>query len=224
MKLLVAEDDAAVASNLFLGLRARGFVVDLATSGTQARVALERSAPDLIVLDLMLPGLSGLELLEELSGKPHPPIIVLTARTDLNERLRCFALGAVDYVPKPFFLEELVARINARLTRRPETPRRLVRFADVELDLDRRTVSVAQEEVSFTRHEFDVLAYLAQRPGRAVTREDLCERAVSGLESPEPRTIDSHIARVRKKLDAAGERIVTVWGIGYRFVPDAERT
>jgi len=224
MKLLVAEDDAAVASNLVRGLRAKGFVVELATSGTQARGALERFAPDLVVLDLMLPGLSGLELLEHLSGKPHPPIIVLTARTDLNERLRCFELGAVDYVPKPFFLEELVARINARLTRRPEAPRRILRFADVELDLDQRTVTVAQAQASFTRHEFDVLAYLAQRPGRAVTREDLSARAVSGLDAPEPRTIDSHIARVRKKLNAAGDRIVTVWGIGYRFVPDTENS
>lgn len=222
MKLLVAEDDAAVASNVVRGLRAKGFVVDLATSGTQARIALERFAPHLVVLDLMLPEFSGLELLEELSVKPHPPIIVLTARTDLNERLRCFELGAVDYVPKPFFLEELVARINARLTRRPETPRRILRFANVELDLDQRTVTVAQEDASFTRHEFDVLAYLAQRPGRAVTREDLSLRALSGLDSPEPRTIDSHIARVRRKLNAAGDRIVTVWGIGYRLVPDAE--
>lgn len=222
MKLLVAEDDAAVASSLVRGLRAKGFVVELATSGTQARGALDRFAPDLVVLDLMLPGLSGLELLEQLSGKPHPPIIVLTARTDLNERLRCFELGAVDYVPKPFFLEELVARLNARLTRRPEAPRRILRFADVELDLDQRTVTVAQAQASFTRHEFDVLAYLAQRPGRAVTREDLSARAVSGLDSPEPRTIDSHIARVRKKLNAAGDRVVTVWGIGYRFVPDTE--
>jgi DNA-binding response OmpR family regulator len=224
MKLLVAEDDAAVASSLIRGLSVKGFVVELATSGTQARVALERFAPDLVVLDLMLPELSGLELLEELSGKPHPPIIALTARTDLNERLRCFELGAVDYVPKPFFLEELVARINARLTRRPDAPRRILRFADVELDLDQRTVTVAHEPASFTRHEFDVLAYLAQRPGRAVTREDLSVRAVSGLDSPEPRTIDSHIARVRKKLNAAGDRIVTVWGIGYRFVADTENT
>ncbi len=222
MKLLVAEDDAAVASNLVRGLKAKGFVVELATNGTQARAALERFAPDLVVLDLMLPELSGLDLLEELSARPHPPIIVLTARTDLSERLRCFELGACDYVPKPFFLAELVARINARLTRSPETPRRLLRFADVELDLDQRTVVVSGAAVALTRHEFDVLAYLAQRPGRPVTREDLSARAVSGLDASEPRTIDSHIARVRKKLSAAGERIVTVWGIGYRFVPDAE--
>jgi two-component system OmpR family response regulator len=222
MKLLVAEDDAAVAANLVRGLRAEGFVVELATSGRQAREAIVRFAPELVVLDLMLPELSGLALLEELSGRPHPPIIVLTARTDLNERLRCFELGASDYVPKPFFLEELVARIRARLVRRPEAPRRILRFADVELDLDRRSVTVAGEDVGFTRHELDLLAYLAQRPNRAVTREDLAERAILGRDVPEPRTIDSHLGRVRRKLGTAGSHVVTVWGIGYRFVPDAE--
>ena len=222
MKLLVAEDDAAVAANLVRGLRAQGFVVELATSGRQAREAIVRFAPELVVLDLMLPELSGLALLEELSGKAHPPIIVLTARTDLNERLRCFELGASDYVPKPFFLEELVARIRARLVRRPEAPRRILRFADVELDLDRRSVTVAGEDAGFTRHELDLLAYLAQRPNRAVTREDLAERAILGRDAPEPRTIDSHLGRVRRKLGAAGSHVVTVWGIGYRFVPDAE--
>jgi DNA-binding response OmpR family regulator len=223
MKLLVAEDDSAVASNLVRGLTAKGFTVELATDGLLARVALTRFAPDLVVLDLMLPALSGLELLEQLSGKPHPPIIVLTARTDLKERVRCFELGAADYLPKPFFLEELVARIHARLQRRPEAPRRVVNFADVELDLDQRTVTVEKEPISLTRHEFDLLAYLLERPNRAVTREDLSERALSGLDAPEPRTIDSHIARVRKKLGDAGTRIATVWGIGYRFVPDEPR-
>ncbi len=219
MKLLVAEDDTAVAASLVRGLVARGFEVELATDGVLAREALARAAPDLLVLDLMLPRLSGLVLLEQLSTKPHPPIIVLTARTDLGERLRCFELGAADYVPKPFFLDELVARINARLVRRDDAPGRTITFDDVVVDLDQRTVLVAGEPVAMTRHEFDVLVYLGQRPDRAVTREDLCARALSGLDAPEPRTIDSHVARVRRKLATAGARIVTVWGIGYRFSP-----
>jgi DNA-binding response OmpR family regulator len=218
--LLVAEDDAAVASTLVRGLKGRGFAVTLATSGLQAREALAEDEVDLVVLDLMLPDLSGLELLEELSTRPHPPVIVLTARTDLAERVRCFELGAVDYVPKPFFLEELVLRVRARLDLRAEAPRRVLTFGRLDVDLDRREVRLDRDVVTFTRHEFDVLAYLAQRPGRPVSRDDLAAHALSGFDAPEPRTIDSHVARVRKKLGAEAGRVETVWGIGYRFVAE----
>lgn len=218
MRLLVAEDDAGVAASLVTGLKARGFEVTLATSGLQARAELANDDLDLVVLDLMLPGLSGLELLEELSPRPHPPIIVLTARTDLDERVRCFELGAVDYVPKPFFLEELVLRIRARLDLRTEAPRRVLVFGALEVDLDRREVRMDGKEVTCTRHEFDVLAYLAQRPGRPVSRDDLAAQALSGFDAPEPRTIDSHVARLRRKLGDEAGRVQTVWGIGYRFL------
>lgn len=220
MRLLVAEDDAGVAASLVTGLKARGFEVTLATSGLQARDELARDEADLVVLDLMLPGLSGLELLEELSTRPHPPIIVLTARTELEERVRCFELGAVDYVPKPFFLEELVLRIRARLDLRTEAPRRVLSFGALEVDLDQREVRMAGDVVTFTRHEFDVLAYLAQRPGRPVSRDDLAAQALSGFDAPEPRTIDSHVARVRRKLGDEAGRVETVWGIGYRFMAE----
>jgi len=109
-RLLVVEDDAGVARSLVHGLRDGGFEVELTGDGARAKDALSRSGFDLVVLDLMLPGLSGLDLLESLAERPHPPIVVLTARVDLDDRLRCFALGAVDFVPKPFFLEELLAR------------------------------------------------------------------------------------------------------------------
>jgi DNA-binding response OmpR family regulator len=224
VRLLVAEDDPGVASGLVRGLREAGFEVELACDGAQAREALARRPPDLLVLDLMLPVLSGIELLESVHERPHPPVIVLTARIDLGERLRCFALGAVDFVPKPFFMEELVARIRARLRLVEEAPTRIVQWADVELDLDRRIARAGGSEIALTRHELDVLAYLAQRPGRAVTREQIAERALSGVEAPEPRTIDTHVARVRKKLGPAGAAaILTVWGIGYRFSPAGER-
>ncbi|MEO5728558.1 MAG: response regulator transcription factor [Byssovorax sp.] len=224
VSLLVVEDDASVASGLVRGLREAGFEVELACDGAQAREALVHRAPDLVVLDLMLPVLSGIELLESVKERPHPPVIVLTARADLGERLRCFALGVVDFVPKPFFLEELVARIRARLRLAEEAPSRVVRWADVELDLDRRLVRAGGAEIALTRHELDILAYLVQRPGRAVTREQIAERALSGIEAPEPRTIDTHVARVRKKLGPAGAAaIATVWGIGYRFTPAGER-
>jgi DNA-binding response OmpR family regulator len=223
-RLLVVEDDAGVAASLVRGLREGGFDVELTGDGARAREALAKGGFDLVVLDLMLPGVSGLDLLESLADRPHPPIIVLTARVDLDDRLRCFALGAVDYVPKPFFLEEILARVRARLRIADEAPSRVVTWADIAVDLDRRLVHVRGEPAALTRHEHDILAYLVQRPGRAVTREQLAERALSGMDAPEPRTVDTHVARVRKKLGPEGAAaIATVWGIGYRFAPGGAR-
>ncbi len=219
-RLLVVEDDASVAQSLVRGLAQAGFAVELAADGALAREVLARDAIDLVVLDLMLPRVTGLDLLVALADRPHPPIIVLTARVDLDDRLRSFALGAVDFVAKPFFLEELVARVRARLRLAAEAPSQVVAWGDVAVDLDRRLVHVGGEPVTLTRYELDVLVYLVQRPGRAVTRDQLAERALSGVEAPEPRTIDTHIARVRKKLGPAGAAAIgTVWGIGYRFDP-----
>jgi two-component system, OmpR family, response regulator len=220
-KLLLVEDDPSVASQLVRGLGNAGFQVELVRDGALAREALASAPLDLMILDLMLPGMSGFQLLEALQGRPHPPIIVLTARTDIAERLRCFALGAADYVPKPFFLEELIARVRARLPLGEGAPRRIVRWAEVELDLDARTVKLAGELLELTRYELDVLAYLVQRPGRAIAREQLAERALAALDTPEPRTIDTHVARIRKKLgDRGAAALQTVWGIGYRFLPE----
>lgn len=220
-KLLLVEDDPSVASQLVRGLGAAGFEVELVRDGAQARTVMAAAPPDLMILDLMIPVMSGFQLLEALQGRPHPPIIVLTARTDIAERLRCFSLGAADYVPKPFFLEELIARVRARLPACDGAPRRLVRWAEVELDLDARTVKLAGEPLVLTRYELDVLSYLVQRPGRAIAREQLAERALASLDTPEPRTIDTHVARIRKKLgDRGAAALQTVWGIGYRFIPD----
>ncbi len=219
-RILVVEDDASVAQSVVRGLRQAGFEVELANDGAQARLQLAREPPALVVLDLTLPEVSGIELLNSMSERAHAPVIVLTARVDLDDRLRCFALGAVDFVAKPFFLEELIARIRARLRLVEEAPPRVVTWAEVSVDVDRRAVRVSGKPVALTRYELDVLLYLVERPGRAVTRETLAERALSGVDGPEPRTIDTHIARVRKKLGADGGAIRTVWGIGYRFEPD----
>lgn len=220
--LLVVEDDPTVAASLVRGLRAAGFEVELVTDGALAREALARKRPELMLLDLMLPRVSGFELLESLEGPARPPVIALTAATNLEERLRCFELGVVDYVPKPFFLEELVARIRARLRLVDEAPRRLIRWGGVELDLDGPHVRVEGSPVALTPQEMAVLAHLAQRPGRAVTREQLAENASALGHAPEPRTIDTHVARLRKKLGERGAAaVVTVWGIGYRFDPEA---
>ncbi|WP_233604817.1 MULTISPECIES: response regulator transcription factor [Corallococcus] len=138
-------------------------------------------------------------------------------------RLRSFGLGAVDYLAKPFWMEELVARIRARLLLLEERPRRVLRWDDVRLDLDAREVSIESTgPVSLTRHEFDVLAYLVERPGRAMTRAQIAQHALPPNEERDDRTVDSHVARLRKKLGPAGARIRTSWGIGYQFAPPEE--
>lgn len=217
-RLLVVEDDPNVAAEVVRGLGAAGFEVELATNGRAGLVSVMKTPPDLVVLDLMLPERSGFEVLQDLRGRVGVPIIVLTARTALADRLRCFEDGAVDYVAKPFFLEELVARIRAHLGRRESKPRRIVRWANLTVDLDGRTVDKEGTSLSLTRAEFDLLAYLLERAGRAISRFTLASDVLSPLEPCDERAVDVHIARIRKKLGSpAAQAIVTVWGIGYRF-------
>jgi two-component system, OmpR family, response regulator len=219
--LLVVEDDAGVATGLVRGLRAAGFEVELATNGLDgAKKALEGRF-DAIVLDLMLPGESGFTILEQLQGRSSVPVIVLTAKTDLSDRLKCFGLGAADFIAKPFWMEELVARLRTRLRLGVDVPKRVIQWKKAVLDLDARTVTVEGSPAALTRHEFDVLAYLVERAGRAISRDQLAERTLGAFEPADPRTVDTHVARIRKKLGDAGASIVTVWGIGYRFEPES---
>jgi DNA-binding response OmpR family regulator len=217
-RILVVEDDPATAAGLVTGLKKAGFEVELATDGaTGARTAL-RSAFDAIVLDLLLPEQSGMDVLAQLESRSKVPVIVLTAMTDLSDRLRCFELGAADFVPKPFWVEEVVARIRSRLAQKAATPPRVRRWADAEVDLDARAVQVAGQRVGLTKHELAILAYLVERPGRAVSRAQLLEHTLDPFEDRNDRTLDSHVARIRKKLGArAASALVTVWGVGYRF-------
>jgi two-component system, OmpR family, response regulator len=220
-RVLVVEDDPGVAAGLVKGLQAAGFSVELATNGQAGLTAVFKDPPDIVVLDLMLPERSGLELLEEFQNRKRAPIIVLTARTDLPDRLRCFELGAVDFVPKPFFLEELVARIRSHLGQRKSKPRRIVHWANITLDLDASTALKDSQALALTRSEFDLLAYLVERRGRAIARSTLAREVLSLFVPSDERTVDVHIGRIRKKLgDDAAAAIVTVWGIGYRFEED----
>jgi two-component system OmpR family response regulator len=224
-RVLVIEDDPAVAGGLVRGLRAAGFAVELATDGASGARLAVGGGVDVVLLDLMVPGLSGFEVLAALHGRASaPPVIVLTARVELDDRLRAFGLGAADFMPKPFWIEEVVARIRARLPGAERArPARTVAWDGAVVDLDARTLRVAGELVALTRVELDLLAYLVERPGRAIPREQL-SRAVAAIDEREDRderTIDSHVSRLRKKLGAAAGAIATVWGIGYRFDPEA---
>ncbi len=214
----MVEDDAGVAGGIVRGLMGAGFEVELATDGREGtKKALERRF-DAVVLDLMLPVQGGLTVLEQLKGRQSLPIVVLSAKSELKDRLACFALGAADFIAKPFWLEELVVRLRTRLAITPVSPKRVAKWANAELDWDRRVAAVDGADASLTRHEFDVLGHLVERVGRAISREQLAEHALAPFEHRDARTIDSHIARIRKKLGPqAGAHIVTVWGIGYRF-------
>lgn len=220
ISVLVVEDDAPLAAGLVRGLRGAGFEVELATDGASAVEKVLRAPPRIVVLDLLLPERSGFEVLERL-GERAPPVIVLSARADLDDRLRCFGLGASDFMPKPFFLEELVARIRSRLFARETRPPRVVRWADVEVLLDAREVTVGGVKASLTPSEMDILHHLVERPGRAVSRRQIAELVLDPVAPPDARTVDTHVARLRRKLGrAAAARIVTVWGVGYRFEPE----
>jgi len=216
-RILVIEDDHAIAEGILRGLKSAGFSVELARNGKRGAQLLRDHSFDLVVLDLMLPETDGFELLEEWRQQSGPPVIVLTALTDLVARLRVFDSGAVDYLPKPFWIEELVARIRTRLQLGQVTaPRRIV-WDDTVLDLDARTVTVEGTAVSLTSAELGILTFLVERPGRAISRSQLAEAAMSQDGERFDRTIDSHVARIRRKLGRSAARIVTVWGIGYRF-------
>jgi DNA-binding response OmpR family regulator len=222
VRVLVVEDDASTAAGIVRGLRAAGLDVELSTNGADGsrRVLAERY--DIVVLDLMLPEQSGFEVLERVRHRAGVPVIVLTARTDLPDRLRAFELGAVDFMTKPFWVEELVARIRSRLRLTDDRPKRVVRWEGVALDLDARTAIVEGRSAALTPTEFAVLAFLVERRGRAVSRTVLAEQALASLEEPDARTVDSHVARLRRKLGAGAAAIATVWGIGYRFEPQSE--
>jgi two-component system OmpR family response regulator len=225
-RVLVAEDDATTAASIFQGLREANFDVELVASGAEAvrRALAERY--DAVVLDLVLRGPGGFDVIERIRHRAQAAIFVVSAQSELADRLRAFELGAADFMAKPFWVEELVARVRSRLRSEQERPRRLLRFSEVTVDLEAGTAEVRGRPAGLTRTEFAILAFLAGRPGRAVSRSVLASQALASFERPDTRTVDSHVARLRKKLGAGSSAIVTVWGIGYRFNPlprEAER-
>lgn len=219
-RILVVEDDVHVVQGLVSGLSRAGFDVTVTMDGEEAsRLALHPF--DAVVLDLMLPGRTGFEVLAAMSGRVSTPVVVLSARTELESRLKSFQLGAVDFVPKPFWIEELVVRLRSRLALREDAPARNLIVGTAVLDLDRRTATREGTELGLTPHEFNLLAWLAERPRRAVSRRSLAEHTLTEELGANDRTVDTHVSRIRRKLGADGVTIATVWGIGYRYDPPA---
>jgi DNA-binding response OmpR family regulator len=225
-KILVVEDEAKIASLVRDYLEHAGFEVMTSTDGDAALAQARRSRPDLVVLDLGLPGRDGLDVARGLRSFSSVPIVMLTARGEEADRVVGLELGADDYVVKPFSPREMVARVRAVL-RRTAGPQRqgaeVLRVAEIEIDVPRRRVTVAGRRVELTATEFELLATLAGQPGRVFTRGQLLE-ALHGmaLESYE-RAIDAHVKNLRKKIEPVPGRpryLLTVHGVGYRFADD----
>lgn len=218
-RILVIEDDLKIVQSLISGLSREGFDVTVAMDGDEGANQVLSNAFDVVVLDLMLPGRDGFSILEAMSGRVSTPVIVLSARTELDARVRSFTLGAVDYVPKPFWIEELILRIRSRLNLQEESPHRVISIGAVMLDLDRRSALRDGSDLGLTTHEFNILHWLVARPDRAISRQQLADNTLPEDGERTSRTVDSHVSRIRKKLGEEGRRIKTVWGIGYRYQP-----
>jgi DNA-binding response OmpR family regulator len=222
--ILVVDDERNIVQLVRLYLSREGFQVESAGSGREALEKAQRVKPDLVVLDLMLPELDGLEVCRQLRRDGDLPIIMLTARDDDLDKIVGLELGADDYLTKPFNPRELVARVKAVLRRvesGPIQPRRL-RFLDLEIDLDRREVTVDGAGIELRPKEFDLLATLASSPGLVYDRNRLLQLAW-GYEYPgDTRTVDVHVTWLRERIKNSKARIQTVWGVGYKLVDQAQ--
>jgi DNA-binding response OmpR family regulator len=219
-RILIVEDDPKTAASVDMYLRHDGFRTDIARTGPEAIEKAREGKPDLIVLDLMLPGLGGLDVCRALRAESTVPIIMLSARSTEHDKLLGLDLGADDYVTKPFSPRELVARVRVVLRRFEPPDARLV-SGDLVLDPAAREVVVRGETVALTAAEFRLVETLMRAPGRVFTRDELMQRAFGAAYDRLDRTIDVHIKNVRKKIEidrANPRRIVTVFGLGYKFV------
>ncbi len=223
--ILVAEDERDLNNLVRRHLEDEGHRVVQSFDGPSALLAVQREHPDLMILDWMLPRLDGLEICRRVRRESIIPILMLTARAEEVDRVLGLEVGADDYVTKPFSIRELLARVRAMLRRAEfqqnagsgESEPPLIEDGPLCIDVGQHQVTVDGRIVELTPKEFDLLAFLAGNAGRAFARDYLLER-VWGYESTAfDRTVDTHVLRLRKKLGAVGDRIETVWGVGYRF-------
>jgi len=222
-RILVVEDEAALGLLLSYNLEAEGFVVEHVERGDEAELRLQESPPDLVILDWMLPGLSGLEICRRMRAREATktlPVIMLTARGEESERVRGLTIGADDYIVKPFSVPELMARVRGLLRRlAPERLSSTLAFGDLGLDRENWRVNRAGRDIHLGPTEFRLLEHFMTKPGRVFSRAQLLD-AVWGLSAEiDDRTVDVHVGRLRKALSVAGERdpIRTIRGAGYSF-------
>jgi DNA-binding response OmpR family regulator len=223
--VLVVDDEPKIVEVVGDYLRSAGFSVTTASDGHGAVASARARPPDLVILDLGLPGLDGLDVARELRRMSAVPIIMLTARRDETDRVLGLELGADDYLVKPFSPRELIARVRAvlRRTEGGHTDREQLVVGDVVVDTRRRRVTVADRPVELTATEFDLVAALARQPGRVFTRRQLLETTHGVAVESYERTVDAHIKNIRRKLEPDPPRpryLLTVHSVGYRFADD----
>jgi DNA-binding response OmpR family regulator len=223
--VLVVDDEPKIVDVVGDYLRGAGFSVTTAAEGNSAIASARARPPDLVVLDLGLPGLDGLDVARELRRTSPVPIIMLTARGDETDRVLGLELGADDYLVKPFSPRELLARVRAvlRRTEGPQTDRELFVVADIAIDTSRRQVTVGDRSVELTATEFDLLVQLARQPGRVFTRAQLLGAIHGVVVNAYERTVDAHIKNLRRKLEPHPHEpryLLTVHSVGYRFADD----
>lgn len=222
--ILIADDEAEIVSMIEQSLVKEGYEVVTAADGRQALAQLD-CRPDLIILDVMMPGLNGFELCQMIRSEVNCPILFVSARQKEADRIQGLSIGGDDYITKPFSLRELKARVDAHLRRNQRLldgrePRRLLRYGLLQMDLQGREVRIGQQGVPFTAREFDILELLALHPGQVFSKEQLYE-SIWGLDAVgDAATITEHVKKIRAKLGAAdpqGNYITTVWGVGYKW-------
>ena len=226
IKVLVADDEEKIRDLVITYLQAEGYAAEGASDGRAAIELVEKKSYDLLVLDLMMPGLDGWTVCREIRRNSDIPILILTARGDEIDRILGLELGADDYVVKPFSPRELVARVKAILRRtrkdrpEPEDKEKIIELAGLSISPGSREVAVGGQPVQLTPKEFDLLLHMAGSPGRVYTREQLLEHVWGYNFFGEARTVDTHVTRLREKLSRipdARQYIHTVWGVGYKF-------
>lgn len=220
--VLVVDDEESYRDALSIGLTQEGFEVIVAEDGATARDAVRREHPDLVLLDVMLPDVSGIELCRELRAERDVPVIMVTARDGEVDVVLALELGAADYVQKPYRLRELVARMRAVLRRRREAPHddHVLQAGGVRLDLARHEASRDGQVLELSRKEFELLALLVSKAGQVVTRDECIDTLWWGQDLADTRTLDTHVKRIRRKVEADPANpthLVTVRGIGFRF-------
>lgn len=223
--ILIIEDEPSIAEVIELYLRRAGYRVQTARDGAAGLGFLEFGFPDLIILDIMLPGVDGYSILRWLRERSSTPVIFLTARREEVDRIAGLELGADDYVVKPFSPQELVSRVRAVLRR--GQPNELGRekaliFGNLIIDPQTRLVTLDGTEIILTQREFDLLWLMARHPRQVFTRMQLLERVWGGADYIDPSTVTVHLRRLREKIEVDAsrpDRLVTVWGVGYKFEP-----
>lgn len=222
--ILIVEDDMNINNLLLEALSKEGYLCEQAFSGTEAVLRLEMKQYALVMLDLMLPGMTGEEVLVKIREKGNVPVIVLTAKDSLNEKVNLLTSGADDYITKPFQIEEVLARVQVQLRRavQGEAESPVLSYKNMTLDKTHFQVKIdGQELPKITKQEFAILELLLKNPKRVFSKEDIFEYAWEEMYMGETKTLDVHISNIRKKIKAVTgeEYIETVWGIGYRLHP-----